>query len=108
LPQGIAVAREKDIEQALFMDLQQLPGHYENSCGGSRLEKEWQKKNPGCRVTRRLPKVLFAPDDLSRPLFAPPGVPAERVKVLRDGFMNLMNDRDVLTDARKKGLVQIL
>jgi tripartite-type tricarboxylate transporter receptor subunit TctC len=48
--------------------------------------------------------VLFAPDDLSRPLFAPPGVPAERVKVLRDGFMNLMNDRDVLTDARKKGL----
>jgi tripartite-type tricarboxylate transporter receptor subunit TctC len=55
-------------------------------------------------VTRRLAKVLFAPDDLGRPLFGPPGVPAERVKVLRDGFMKLMNDPDVLTDARKKGL----
>jgi hypothetical protein len=43
-PQSPAVAREKGIEQALFIDLQQLPGHYENSSGGSRLEKEWQKK----------------------------------------------------------------
>jgi hypothetical protein len=46
LPQGIEVAREKGIGQALFIDLQRLPGHYENSCGGSRLEKESQEKVP--------------------------------------------------------------
>jgi tripartite-type tricarboxylate transporter receptor subunit TctC len=37
-------------------------------------------------------------------LFGPPRVPADRIKVLREGFMKLMNDPDVLTDARKKGL----
>jgi len=55
-------------------------------------------------VTRRLAKVLFAPDDLGRPLFAPPGVPADRVKALRGGFMKVMNDADVTAEARKKGL----
>ena len=55
-------------------------------------------------VTRRLAKVLFAPDDLGRPLFAPPGVPTDRVKLLREGFMRLMNDPDVVAEARKKGL----
>jgi tripartite-type tricarboxylate transporter receptor subunit TctC len=55
-------------------------------------------------VTRRLAKVLFAPDDLGRPLFGPPGVPTDRVKVLREAFMKMMNDPDVLTDARKKEL----
>jgi len=55
-------------------------------------------------VTERLAKVLLAPDELGRPLFRPPRVPADRIKVLREGFMKLMNDPDVLTDARKKGL----
>jgi tripartite-type tricarboxylate transporter receptor subunit TctC len=53
---------------------------------------------------RGLAKVLLAPDDLGRPLFGPPGIPAERVKVLRDAFMQMMNDPDVLAEARKKGL----
>ena len=40
----MAVACEKGIEQASFIELQRLSGHYENSCGGSRLEKESQRK----------------------------------------------------------------
>ena len=36
--------------------------------------------------TRGLAKVLLAPDDLGRPLFGAAGIPADRVKVLRDAF----------------------
>jgi tripartite-type tricarboxylate transporter receptor subunit TctC len=54
--------------------------------------------------TRGLAKVLLAPDDLGRPLFGPPGVPSERIKALREGFMKTMNDSDVMVEARKKGL----
>jgi tripartite-type tricarboxylate transporter receptor subunit TctC len=61
-------------------------------------------KHKTVEATRGLAKVLLAPDDLGRALFGPPGVPADRVKVLREGFMRMMNDPDVLTEARKKGL----
>jgi tripartite-type tricarboxylate transporter receptor subunit TctC len=54
--------------------------------------------------TRGLAKVLLAPDDLGRPLFGPPGVPADRVKALREGFMRVMHDADVMAEGRKKGL----
>jgi tripartite-type tricarboxylate transporter receptor subunit TctC len=53
-------------------------------------------------ATRGLARVLLAPDDLGRVLFGPPGVPADRVKVLREGFMKMMNDPDVVAEARKK------
>jgi tripartite-type tricarboxylate transporter receptor subunit TctC len=55
-------------------------------------------------LTRGLASVLLSPDELGRPLFGPPGVPADRVKVLRQGFMRMMHDPDVLAEARKKGL----
>ena len=53
-------------------------------------------------ATRGLAKLLLAPDDLGRSLFGPPGVPADRIKVLREGFMKMMNDPDVVAEARKK------
>jgi hypothetical protein len=53
-------------------------------------------------TTRALAKVLLAPDDLGRVLFGPPGIPTDRVRELRDGFMKMMNDPDVIADARKK------
>jgi tripartite-type tricarboxylate transporter receptor subunit TctC len=55
-------------------------------------------------ATRGLARVLLAPDEMGRPLFGPPGVPADRVKVLREGFIKMMNDPDVLAEARKRGL----
>jgi len=61
-------------------------------------------KHKSSEVTRGLARVLLAPDDLGRPLFGPPGVPADRVKVLREGFLKMMNDADVVAEARKKGL----
>jgi tripartite-type tricarboxylate transporter receptor subunit TctC len=55
-------------------------------------------------ATRGLAKVLLAPDDLGRPLFGPPGIPADRIKILRAPFMKMLNDPDVLAEVLKKGL----
>ena len=35
-------------------------------------------------------------------MFFPPGVPADRVKVLREGFMKMMKDADVVAEAQKR------
>jgi tripartite-type tricarboxylate transporter receptor subunit TctC len=65
---------------------------------------ELMEKHKTSEVTKGLAKVLLAPDDLGRPLFGPPGIPTDRIKVLREGFIRMMNDPDVLAEARKKGL----
>jgi len=38
---------------------------------------------------------------LGRPFWLPPGVPSERVKILRDAFWNVMQDDDLLMEAKK-------
>jgi tripartite-type tricarboxylate transporter receptor subunit TctC len=54
--------------------------------------------------TRRLVSVILASGDLGRPFFAPPGVPPERVKILREAFMKTMKDPEFLEDVRRKKL----
>jgi len=41
---------------------------------------------------------------LSRPYAAPPGIPEDRLKALRDAFFATMKDEEFLTDAKKAGL----
>lgn len=41
---------------------------------------------------------------MGRPFVAPPAVPADRLKLLRDGFMKTMADADLLAEARKLNL----
>jgi len=53
-------------------------------------------------ATKRLAKVLLSSGDLGRPLIAPPGMPAERVKVLREAFNKAMSDPALLADAQKR------
>jgi hypothetical protein len=47
---------------------------------------ELMDKRKAPDVTRRLATVLLSPDYIGRPLATTPGVPADRVKVLRDAF----------------------
>lgn len=61
-------------------------------------------KNNKNQTLRGLTRVLLAPDDMGRPFFGPPRVPADRMKVLRAAFTKVLSDPDVLADARKKGL----
>ena len=53
---------------------------------------------------RRLAKVVVAADEFGRPIVFPPGVPADRVKVIRDAFNKTINDPALLAEAEKRRL----
>ncbi len=53
-------------------------------------------------ATRRVAKVLLASGDLGRPFFGPPGMPEDRVKILREAFAKTMKDEALLVEVEKK------
>jgi len=53
---------------------------------------------------RRLAKVVLAADEFGRPIVFPPGVPADRVKIIRDAFNKTINDPALLAEAEKRRL----
>jgi tripartite-type tricarboxylate transporter receptor subunit TctC len=53
---------------------------------------------------RKVFEFLFAPQEMGRPFFAPPGVPAERVKALREAFASTLKDPQFLAEAEKLGI----
>ena len=53
---------------------------------------------------RRLVKVVVAADEFGRPIVLPPGVPADRVKIIRDAFNKTINDPALLAEAEKRRL----
>jgi tripartite-type tricarboxylate transporter receptor subunit TctC len=53
---------------------------------------------------RQLAKVVLASGDFGRPLVTPPGVPADRLKMLRDAFNKSINDPAIKADAEKRRL----
>ena len=53
---------------------------------------------------RRLANVVLASGELGRPYLLPPGIPAERLKTLREAFMKLMVDPAFLADIKRRGL----
>lgn len=55
-------------------------------------------------ATRRLVSVILASGDLGRPFVGPPGIPAERVRALREAFMKTMSDPAFLEEVKKKKL----
>jgi tripartite-type tricarboxylate transporter receptor subunit TctC len=53
---------------------------------------------------RQVLRLIFARQALGRPYLAPPGVPAERVAILRQAFMDTMADKEFLAEAEKAQL----
>ena len=53
---------------------------------------------------RKVFEFLFAPQEMGRPFFAPPGVPAERVQALRAAFAQTLKDPQFLAEAEKLGV----
>ena len=49
-------------------------------------------------------ELIFARQDMAYPVVAPPGVPAERIAVLRRAFEAVMKDPEYLADAKKQHL----
>jgi tripartite-type tricarboxylate transporter receptor subunit TctC len=55
-------------------------------------------------IGRRLANVVLASGELGRPYLLPPGIPAERLKTLREAFMKLMVDPAFLADIKRRNL----
>ncbi|MGZ8484530.1 MAG: Bug family tripartite tricarboxylate transporter substrate binding protein [Candidatus Binatia bacterium] len=53
---------------------------------------------------RRLTAVILAANEIGRPIIGTPGIPADRVKILREAFMKTVTDPELLDDAKKKKL----
>ena len=53
---------------------------------------------------RQLAKVILIASDLGRPIVAPPSVPADRLKMLRDAFNKAVNDPQFLAEAERRKL----
>jgi tripartite-type tricarboxylate transporter receptor subunit TctC len=54
--------------------------------------------------SRSLAKLVLASGDLGRPIIGPPGVPADRVKILRGAFMKALADPELLAHAEKQNV----
>ena len=54
--------------------------------------------------TKRTLKLILAPEDMDRPILAPPGVPAARVATLRAAFHEAMSDPGFIAQAAKEQL----
>jgi tripartite-type tricarboxylate transporter receptor subunit TctC len=55
-------------------------------------------------ATKSLVTVILASGDLGRPFITPPGVPADRLKALRDAFRKTMSDPAFLADVKTRKL----
>jgi tripartite-type tricarboxylate transporter receptor subunit TctC len=51
---------------------------------------------------RRLLPLVMAATDFGRPIVAPPGFPADKIKIFREAFMKAMNDPELLAEAKRK------
>lgn len=65
---------------------------------------ELMDKYKASDTSRRVTQVFLAGDDLGRPMVAPPGVPADRVKLLREAYAKALKDPDLLAEVDKSRL----
>ncbi len=65
---------------------------------------EYMGKHKVSELHKRIAQIFVIPDEMGRPFFGPPGIPADRLKALRIGFEKMMKDPEVIADAKSKGL----
>jgi tripartite-type tricarboxylate transporter receptor subunit TctC len=53
---------------------------------------------------RALLALVTTPSQIGLPLVAPPGIPPERLDILRRAYQNLMDDQDYRAEAERRGL----
>jgi tripartite-type tricarboxylate transporter receptor subunit TctC len=54
--------------------------------------------------TKRMAALVLASGEFGRPIIATPGIPADRVKMLREAFSKTLGDPALLADAKKRRL----
>ena len=56
------------------------------------------------KAGHRLAQVILSGDELGRPMIAPPGVPADRVKILREAYNKALRDPELIAEVTKSRL----
>jgi tripartite-type tricarboxylate transporter receptor subunit TctC len=56
----------------------------------------------GTEAKRRLARVVLGPGAFGRPILATPGIPTDRVKILRDAYTQMLKDPEFVADANKR------
>jgi tripartite-type tricarboxylate transporter receptor subunit TctC len=65
---------------------------------------ELMKEYKTSESTKTLVTSVLASGDIGRPFITPPGLPADRLKMLRDAFQKTMNDPAFLSDVKLRKL----
>jgi tripartite-type tricarboxylate transporter receptor subunit TctC len=63
---------------------------------------ELMDQEKGMESKKRLAKVVLGPGAFGRPILAPPGIAPERVKLLRDAYLNMLNDPEFVAEANRR------
>ena len=58
-----------------------------------------KRKTPD--VSRNVAKLMLVSATLGRPMIATPGIPADRVKVLREAYLKAFKEPEVIAEAKK-------
>jgi len=89
-----------ELEAGTFKAVLQLSGEYSPEIGKIPHVNQLAKTEED----KALLNLLFGVQVLGRSYVMPPGVPADRVRVIRDAFMATMKDPKFLEEAKKGGL----
>lgn len=65
---------------------------------------QFMDKDKTPEAGRRLATIVLAGGDIGRPIVAPPGLPVERLTILREAFTKSVRDPQFLEEAKKRGL----
>lgn len=63
---------------------------------------ELMDQEKGMDAKKRLARVVLGPGAFGRPILATPGIPPDRVKLLRDAYLNMLNDPEFAVEAKKR------
>ena len=58
-----------------------------------------QHKTP--QLNRRVAEIILAGNEFGRPMVAPPGTPSETVRVLREAYVRVLRDGDLLAEVQR-------
>ncbi len=64
---------------------------------------ELMEKDKTPEIGKRVATLVLSPTAFGRPFMGGPGMPSDRVKIVRDSFMKTMNDPELLAEVEKRG-----
>jgi tripartite-type tricarboxylate transporter receptor subunit TctC len=65
---------------------------------------ELMEKKKTLALSQNVAKVMLVSATLGRPMIATPGIPADRIKILRDAYLKAFKEPEVIDEARKTKL----